>query len=153
MFVRIEAMPNEAIDIRIASDERRKAACMALRRQVFIEEQGVSEQDEIDGLDDRCIHVLATSNEAPAGAARFRVVGNDVKIQRVCVSKNFRGLGIGAALIDYVVNHARTEGMASHAMLGAQTHALDFYRKLGFEAYGDEYLDAGISHRNMQLKL
>ncbi|MDQ6434156.1 GNAT family N-acetyltransferase [Mesorhizobium sp. LHD-90] len=141
------------MDISIAENGPDKAACTKLRREVFVEEQGVSEADEIDGLDGVCTHVLATSGDRPVGAARFRVVGDAVKIQRVCVSKDFRGRGAGAAIIEFIVEHARNNRLAAFARLGAQTHALDFYRKLGFEAYGDEYLDAGIPHRDMQLKL
>ena len=76
-----------------------------------------------------------------------------MKIQRVCVSKALRGKGIGAAIIGFIVNRARRHKLAPYARLGSQTHALEFYRKLGFEAYGDDYLDAGIPHRDMQLKL
>lgn len=141
------------MEIRIAADEPAKAACATLRRKVFIEEQGVSEDEEIDGLDAECTHVLATSGDTPVGAARFRVAGDAVKIQRVCVSKEFRGKGVGAEIIGFIVGHARRHRLAPFARLGSQTHALDFYRKLGFEAYGDNYLDAGIPHRDMQLKL
>lgn len=141
------------MEIGIAEDDRQKAACAELRRKVFIEEQGVSEAEEIDGLDGECTHVLATSDGKPVGAARFRIVGDGVKIQRVCVSKEFRGKGAGAALIGFIVNYARRHSLAPFVRLGSQTHALEFYRKLGFEAYGDEYIDAGIPHRDMQLKL
>ena len=62
------------MEIRIVADESAKATCAELRRTVFIEEQGVSEAEEIDGLDDICTHVLATSDGTPVGAARFRVL-------------------------------------------------------------------------------
>ncbi|MEQ1951591.1 GNAT family N-acetyltransferase [Mesorhizobium yinganensis] len=141
------------MEIRIAADEAGKAACAKLRREVFIGEQGVPEQDEVDGLDGICTHVLATSDGKPVGAARFHVVGGAVKIQRVCVSRDFRGRGAGASLIHFIVDHARYHRLAPYARLGSQTHAFEFYRKLGFEAYGDDYIDAGIPHRDMQLKL
>ncbi|MFI0846716.1 GNAT family N-acetyltransferase [Mesorhizobium sp. IMUNJ 23232] len=99
-----------------------------MRRDVFIDEQGVSEQEEIDELDDVCTHVLATSGGTPVGAARFRVVGDAVKIQRVCVSKEFRGKGAGAALIGFIVSHVRHHRLAPYARLGSQTYALEFYR-------------------------
>lgn len=139
--------------ISIVETEAEKATCADLRREVFIDEQGVSEAEEIDGLDSICTHVIATSEGVPVGAARFRVNGDAVKIQRVCVSKVFRGRGAGAAIITFITDHARKNGLARFVRLGAQSHALDFYRKLGFEAYGDEYIDAGIPHRDMQLEL
>lgn len=144
------------MEIRIAGDETAKAACATLRRKVSIEEQGVSEAEEIDGLDAECTHVLATSGDIPVGAARFRVVSDAVKIQRACVSKEFRGKGIGAEIIGFIgfiVGHARRHRLAPFARLGSQSNALDFYRKFGFEAYCNDYLDAGIPHRDMQLKL
>ena len=141
------------MEVDIAQSEADRAACRRLRHEVFVDEQGVSEADEIDGLDDQCTHVLATSDGVPIGAARFRIVGDGVKIQRVCVSKAGRGKGVGAAIIRFIIEHARNGGLAAYARLGAQTHALDFYRRLDFEVCSGEYLDAGIPHRDMQLKL
>jgi predicted GNAT family N-acyltransferase len=141
------------MNVQIAADDDAEAACRKLRREVFIDEQGVSEADEVDGLDGECTHVLATSADVPIGAARFRVIGDTVKIQRVCVSRDFRGKGVGAAIIGFIVAHARDNRLASFAKLGAQTHALDFYRRLGFEVIGDEYMDASIPHRDMLLRL
>lgn len=139
--------------IQIASSAEQRAACIALRHEVFVSEQGVSVADEVDGLDEECTHVLALLASVPVGAARFRIVKDAVKIQRVCVSRSARGSGIGAAIIEFIVEEAKSRKLATYARLGAQTHALDFYRKLGFEPYGDEYIDAGILHRDMQLKL
>jgi len=141
------------MSVRIAEDEDAKAACRKLRREVFIDEQGVSEADEVDGLDGESTHVLATSDQLPIGAARFRIIGDTLKIQRVCVSKDFRGKGVGAAIIAFIVAHARSNHLAAFAKLGAQTHALDFYSGLGFEVIGDEYIDAGIPHRDMQMRI
>ncbi len=150
---RNQTRPEEAMNVRIAQEDLEKAACLALRRAVFIDEQGVAAALEIDGLDDESTHVLAASGGTPIGAARFRIVGDAVKIQRVCVSQDFRGHGVGAKIIGFIVEHARQNRLARFARLGAQTHALDFYRKLGFEVIGPEYLDAGIPHRDMQLAL
>lgn len=129
------------------------AACRHLRRVVFIEEQGVSEADEIDDKDDEAIHLLATIGGRPVGSARILLMGDTGKIGRVCVLKDARGTGLGAALIRAAVAELRARPGVSRARLGAQTHAIGFYEKLGFTAFGAEYDDAGIPHRDMVLTL
>ena len=123
------------------------ATCHALRRAVFIDEQGVSEADEIDDLDDACIHLLAKVSGVPVGTARIYVTNRTAKIGRVCVIKSHRGNGLGAGLIRKALEVAK--GKADQAKLGAQVHALVFYEALGFAAYGPVYDDAGIPHRDM----
>lgn len=127
--------------------------CRALRRAVFIEEQGVSEADEIDDLDDVAIHLLATVDGQPMGSARLLIKGDTGKVGRVCVLPAARGTGLGAALMREAVDHFRTMPGIRGVMLGAQTHALGFYERLGFVAEGPEYMDAGIPHRDMVLSL
>lgn len=127
--------------------------CQALRRVVFIDEQGVSEADEVDGLDGRAIHLLAWDGECPVGTARLLVKGATGKIGRVCVLPEVRGSGLGAALIGAALEElGRTPGV-TEAYLGAQSHATGFYEKLGFAVEGEEFLDAGIPHRHMRRAL
>lgn len=123
------------------------AICLALRRTVFIDEQGVSEADEIDDLDDVALHLLAVASGVPVGTARIYVMNRTAKIGRVCVLKPCRGRGLGAGLIREALEQAR--GRATSARLGAQVHALGFYAALGFAAIGPVYDDAGIPHRDM----
>src|SRR5690606_32201556 len=120
---------------------------------VFIEEQGVSEADEVDGLDDRAIHLLATLDGTPVGCARLLVQGGTGKVGRVCVLAQARGTGLGAALMRAAVEEFRKLPGVTQVKLGAQTHALGFYERLGFAAFGPEYMDAGIPHRDMVLPL
>ena len=142
------------MDIRIAEGKTGIAECLALRHAVFILEQGVSEAEERDGLDGTCTHVLASENGVPVGAARINWAIEDVaKIQRVCVGRPSRGRGVGAAVIRFIIAHVRNGGQCSAIRLGSQTHALEFYRKLGFSEIGDVYMDAGIPHRDMELRL
>lgn len=126
--------------------------CRHLRRVVFIEEQGVPEEDEIDDKDDTALHLLATENDTPVGSARLLLQGKTGKIGRVCVLKSHRGTGLGAALIRAALKELRAQGMTT-AKLGSQTHAIGFYERLGFTATGPEYMDAGIPHRDMVLTL
>lgn len=122
-------------------------ACLGLRRTVFIEEQGVSEADEIDDLDAQALHLLAKQADRPVGTARVVFADGIAKIGRVCVLPEARGTGLGAALIRAALEASR--GKAQQARLGAQTHALGFYERLGFTAFGPVYDDAGIPHRDM----
>ncbi|MDF1726962.1 MAG: GNAT family N-acetyltransferase [Sulfitobacter sp.] len=123
------------------------ATCLDLRRIVFMEEQGVSEADEIDGLDPDCLHLLALAQEIPVGTARIHFEEDVAKIGRVCVLRPHRGTGLGAALINEALTQAK--GKAQTAKLGAQVSALGFYEKLGFTATGPVFDDAGIPHRMM----
>jgi predicted GNAT family N-acyltransferase len=129
------------------------SACRALRRTVFIEEQGVSEADEIDDKDGEAIHLLATVDGVPMGSARLLISGETGKIGRVCVLARARGTGLGAALMQAAVAELRRQPGVTRAKLGAQTHALGFYERLGFVAEGPVYDDAGIPHCDMVLAL
>ena len=126
--------------------------CLAIRRVVFMEEQGVSLADEVDGRDGEAEHLLALLDGAPVGTARMLVEGETGKIGRVAVLAGARGRGIGAALIRAAVERLRERGLKV-AKLGAQTHAVGFYEGLGFTAFGPVYDDAGIPHRDMKLGL
>lgn len=129
------------------------AKCLQLRREVFIEEQGISEAEEMDGMDAQCAHVLAHMKGVPVGAARVHQTGEFAKIQRVCIARSHRGMGAGARLMEFIVDELKKDGRISFVCLGAQTHALAFYERLGFTAEGPIYLDAGIEHRTMSRAL
>ena len=89
----------------------------------------------------------------PVGTARLLIEGDTGKIGRVCVLQEARGTGLGAALIRAGVERFRQVPGVAKVKLGAQVHALGFYERLGFAAYGPVYDDAGIEHRDMVLAL
>jgi len=120
----------------------------AIRRTVFVTEQKVPEALEWDGLDPACVHVLATvASGMPIGTGRLLPDGH---IGRMAVLKDWRGRGVGAALLLALVNAAREAGHA-RARLNAQVHALGFYARYGFVAEGPVFDEAGIPHRAMVL--
>jgi len=129
------------------------ATCLDLRRVVFIEEQGVPVSEEVDEYDTTAVHLLAFDGEDPVGTARIVRLGTVGKIGRVCVLQSHRGTGLGKALILAALDHLRDQDQVETARLGAQTHALGFYQKLGFGVVGDEYMDAGIPHFDMEYSL
>ncbi len=141
---------NIAFSIRDADWDRDRAALTAVRRAVFMEEQGVSAELEWDGLDDGARHFLALDGAGhPIGTARLLPDGH---IGRMAVLASWRGQGIGGALLRRAVDAAREQGFTA-VELAAQTHAIGFYQRLGFSAYGPEFMDAGIAHRSMRLAL
>ena len=128
------------------------AECYAIRYEVFVGEQNVPLDLERDELDDTAIHLLARYGDQPVGAARIVIKGDTGKIGRVCVLKQARGTGLGAALIREALVILRGTPGITRAALGAQIDALGFYEKLGFTAYGEVFDDAGIDHRMMELR-
>ena len=130
--------------------EEGRQALSAVRRAVFIEEQGVPEALEWDGRDARALHLLAEDAQGnPIGTARLL---DDGRIGRMAVLSSWRGHGVGQALLGRALDLARRQGVAS-VHLDAQVTAIGFYRRSGFVAYGEVFLDAGIPHRSMKMPL
>lgn len=140
------------MQIGLAETADERAACFAVREAVFMGEQGVTADEEWDGLDDTALHFLVRGPAGPAGVARLLPKGDSAKIQRVAVMPEYRGTGLGQQIMLVVLDHARQAGFEV-AVLDAQTHALGFYEALGFVAHGPVFDDAGIPHRAMKLTL
>jgi len=121
----------------------------AVRRAVFIDEQNVSEADELDGTDGACIHLVAYENETPISTGRIMITRDDFIIGRVATLKSHRGRGIATGVMQALIDACCTMG-GERQILHAQTHARSFYEKLGFTAYGEEFDDAGIPHIAME---
>ena len=110
----------------------------------------VPEDLEWDEADEHAYHVLATSSDGdPIGTGRLK---QDCQIGRMAVLKEWRGRGVGAAILHTLIALAQKEGCLQ-VQLNAQTHALAFYRRYGFIATGEEFSEAGIAHRRMLLTL
>ena len=133
------------LDIRRVTWEDASETLSAIRLEVFVNEQSVPIEEELDGMDEVCTHFLATIDGNPVGVARLMPSG---QIGRMAVLVSHRKRGIGALLLKAAVNEAIANGN-SRPFLHAQTHALSFYAANGFEAFGDIFLDAGIEHREM----
>ncbi len=138
------------VEIADWSRDDQRTALLDLRGTVFIQEQGVPEQRERDGLDVDCWHVLARDEAGqPIGCGRLTP---QHKIGRMAVLPEWRGRGVGVALLRELVARARAQGWPEVA-LDAQVSAIGFYEREGFIAYGDEFEDAGLAHRAMHLAL
>ena len=120
----------------------------AIRMKVFVEEQHVPLELEWDGEDERCEHALVfVLDHTPVGTGRFLPDG---RIGRLAVLQDWRRQGAGSALLEYFLQLAREKGFAT-VTLHAQVRATNFYARHGFEARGDEFMDAGIPHVEMSL--
>ena len=121
-----------------------------IREKVFIQEQKVTPQLEWDGMDEKAIHFLVFNDKAAIGCARAIVIKDHMQLGRMAVLKEYRGQGIGGALIEKAMTIAKLNQLSA-IYISAQCHAIDFYKKFGFEVTSDIYLDAEIPHRDMTL--
>lgn len=139
---------NTPFNIDIVSWRTHASQLSCLREAVFIQEQQVPLALEWDGLDTTAQHLLALSEAGEAiGCARLT---GDGSIGRMAVLKQWRGKGVGMALLQYAI-HFYEQRDIQRITLSAQTHAIGFYEKAGFKVCSSPYLDAGIWHVDMQL--
>ncbi|HET9735121.1 MAG TPA: GNAT family N-acetyltransferase [Burkholderiales bacterium] len=129
--------------------ERARAEASRIRLAVFVEEQHVPPEIEMDENDAASVHALAYENGKAVGTGRLLPDGH---IGRMAVLRGHRAQGVGAAILGRLVAEARRKGMRE-VVLSAQTHALEFYRKHGFAPSGGVYMEAGIPHQEMRLGL
>ncbi|MGN8644577.1 GNAT family N-acetyltransferase [Gracilibacillus sp. HCP3S3_G5_1] len=123
-----------------------------VRFEVFVEEQGVPEDLEIDDLENEALHFIGYQNEKPAVASRMRFVNDYAKMERICVIKAQRGKGFGRDILLFMEEAAKQKGMKK-SKLNAQTQAEAFYQSLGYETISGEFMDAGIPHVTMTKSL
>ncbi|PLV60104.1 GNAT family N-acetyltransferase [Thermotoga sp. KOL6] len=122
---------------------------LKIRRKVFIEEQGVSEEDEMDGKDSEALHVLLETSGKFVGVARVRKIDRDTfKIERVAILKEERNKGYGRHLMKEIEKEIVTRG-AKRIVLNAQVRVKGFYEKLGYTVVGDIFYEANIPHVKM----
>ena len=145
-------MTDTALVCRRATTREDIERCLEIRETVFIREQGVAPDLERDGLEDECLHFLAFAGGEPVATARVRVLERRLKFQRVAVLRQARGKRIGAALMRHMMAELAADEIAAGRdfFLSSQASAIPFYEKLGFSICSDEFMDAGIPHRDMQ---
>lgn len=124
-----------------------------LRIEIFVKEQGVPEENEFDDFDLQVPHlVIFSEGEAVATGRNIPYGENTVKIGRIAVKKEKRGLHLGEKIVKELLSKAKEDG-AKTVKVGAQTHAVGFYEKCGFKLVGTpEYLEENIPHYDMYLE-
>ncbi len=138
------------LDVKLATTAAERDECYLLRIEVFVRGQNVPLSMELDDDDEvNALHFLGYDEGKPVATARVLLRDSVAKIQRVAVLERCRGRGFGVNIMRWIMDHLRNNGLAEIAVLDAQTHALEFYGRLGFIAEGDEFDDAGILHRRM----
>lgn len=139
--------------VRAASWDADRDAIRKVREEVFVIEQAVDPELEWDGLDAGCDHAVVTTEEGEViGTGRLICADGAGKIGRMAVLAQHRGSGAGMAILEFLVELARSRGML-YAALNSQTHALPFYERAGFVAEGPEFEEANIPHRHMRMEL
>ncbi|MFJ7735897.1 GNAT family N-acetyltransferase [Lysinibacillus sp. NPDC097287] len=136
--------------VKIVETKKEYDDAFAVRTKVFVEEQGIPLHLEYDEYDATATHFVMYENDEAVGAARLRIVENDIaKIERVSILQSQRGKKLGALIMKEIEKHAITIHIKK-LKLHAQSYAVPFYEKLGFTATSPEFMDADIPHRAME---
>jgi len=137
---------SDQFKVKVAQSTNELKEIYEVRRQVFVEEQGVSKEEEYDEYETTSTHLLIKMDEKIVGTCRYRNTVMGVKLERFAVLKKFRGLGVGAVLVKEVLNQIDS---SQQVYLHAQVQVVDFYTKFGFRKEGKVFKEAGIHHFKM----
>ncbi len=137
-------------EIRNKKDQKK---AQEIRHEVFVIGQNVPAELEVDEFESDAIHYLAFLNNNPVGAARWRITEEGVKLERFAVLNEFRGRGIGSAMVEKILADIKRDPEAGtkEIYLHAQLDAIPLYRKYGFVKYGNMFDEAGLMHYAMRL--
>ncbi|HDX9577764.1 TPA: GNAT family N-acetyltransferase [Bacillus pseudomycoides] len=133
------------MQVQVVQDEKQLMDAFSVRKQVFVDEQKVSAEEEYDEYEHAAKHVVLYDQDAPVGAGRFRIVDGIGKMERICVLSSHRQKGAGKLIMDALEVLAKEESLPK-LKLHAQTHAEPFYHKLGYETISDVFMEADIPH-------
>ncbi|MCQ6280939.1 GNAT family N-acetyltransferase [Bacillus sp. EB600] len=140
------------MNLKIVENEKELNDAYSVRKIVFVEEQNVPLEEEIDQFEDEATHFVLYNESSPIGAGRFRIVDGYGKVERICVLKDARKIGAGNVIMNGIEKFAEDKELKK-LKLNAQTHAIPFYSQLGYEVVSEEFLDAGIPHKTMIKKI
>jgi predicted GNAT family N-acyltransferase len=147
---RLDKLPVEVMKVGDSSDLE---IAQRIRYEVFVIGQHVPAEEEIDQYEHDCKHFLAKANGIPCGAARWRITEKGVKLERFAVLENYRGRGVGSALVQAVLRDIGTNPELKGRMhyLHAQLSAMPLYEKFGFKPQGEMFQECDIDHFKMVL--
>jgi len=138
--------------IKIAQADQERKDAFQTRHTVFIQEQKVPPDEEMDHFDDNSIHFIGYKDGQPIAASRLRFIEHSGKLERICVLPSYRGKSYGRQLIEAMEKEILNHDFVK-AKLNSQSHATEFYEKLGYKIISEEFMDAGIPHVTMTKKL
>lgn len=134
--------------IKVVESKKEKDDALTVRTAVFVKEQNVPPNIEVDQHEEDSIHFVGYKYNMPIAAGRLRFDGKYGKLERICVLKKFRGNSYGKKMIQAMEEEILNQGY-NKAKLNSQTHAESFYKQLGYITISDEFIDAGIPHITM----
>ena len=141
------------LSYKLVTSDRDLKEAFGVRKKVFVEEQGISEDIEFDGCDSEALHMVVKDGERAIGTARVQfLTPSQAKIERMAVLKPFRRRGIGSEIISFLNEELRNRRV-EQVVLHAQYSVVDFYKSCGFEELGSPFWEAGIKHIKMQRRL
>ncbi|MEK3805597.1 MULTISPECIES: GNAT family N-acetyltransferase [unclassified Metabacillus] len=141
------------MNVRIVKSDEELQDAYDVRTKVFVEEQQVPEEEEIDQFEREASHVVLYDGDQPVGAGRFRILNGVGKMERICVLPEYRSKGAGKMIMEKLEEIAAAKDMQT-LKLNAQTHAEAFYERLGYRTISKEtFLDAGIPHVTMMKEI
>lgn len=138
--------------IKIAQADQERKDAFQTRHTVFIQEQKVPPDEEMDHFDDNAIHFIGYEDGQSIAASRLRFIDHCGKLERICVLLPYRGKSYGRQLIEAMEKEILIHGFVK-AKLNSQSHATEFYEKLGYKIISEEFMDAGIPHVTMTKNL
>lgn len=138
--------------IKIAKIDKEREDAFRIRETVFVQEQNVPPEEELDQFDETATHFVGYEDGISIAASRLRFLDDSGKLERICVLKPYRLKSYGKQIIKAMEEEILNKGY-SQAKLNAQTHATTFYEQLGYEIISEEFIDAGIPHVTMIKKL
>jgi predicted GNAT family N-acyltransferase len=139
-------------EVRPARDAAEVVAALALRHEVFVVEQAVPLEEEVDEHDADALHLVAVDDGRVVATCRLVADGGTVKVARVAVAASARRRGLASRLLAEGEIRARALG-AERIALAAQTGALALYERAGYTPYGERFMEAGIEHLMMEKRL
>ncbi|MFD1929126.1 GNAT family N-acetyltransferase [Sporosarcina siberiensis] len=136
--------------VEIAKTDKDRESAFSIRKKVFVEEQGVPLNLELDEHDETATHFVIYTTDTPIGAGRLRETDAGTgKVERVCVLPEFRGRYLGNLIMNSLEEFAKSNELKK-IILNSQSYAVPFYEKLGFVITSPEFMDADIPHRAME---
>ncbi|MBM7601607.1 putative GNAT family N-acyltransferase [Virgibacillus halotolerans] len=136
------------MNIKTVKSKEELAQAYHVRMVVFVEEQKVPAEEELDEYDKTSTHFIGYEGNEVIATSRLRFADDYGKLERICILKDHRGKSHGSHMIE-AMEAAITEKGYTKAKLNAQTHAIAFYKRLGYEVVSGEFMDAGIPHVTM----
>nr|WP_026680670.1 GNAT family N-acetyltransferase [Priestia megaterium] len=140
------------MNIKVVTSQEEIEQAFYVRTVVFVDEQNVPPEEELDAHDESATHFVVYDDDKPIAASRLRFVDSYGKLERICVLKTYRGKAIGKQLIQAMEAVILEKGYHK-AKLNGQTHAEKFYQRLGYKTISGEFMDAGIPHVTMVKEL